>query len=183
MSEALLTLLRWCLLALIYLFFFRVLQATWISTVAGRRTDGRRAGGTRTAVAAGSMADRPGSTGTTKDASVSERKRRGGRRRSGVGGGPNPPTLVIVEPADASGQRFDVSATLSIGRAAGCEITLDDTFVSQVHARIAMTPNGVVVEDLGSTNGTYLNRKRVTAPVVMQPGDVVQVGSTVLELQ
>ena len=43
--------------------------------------------------------------------------------------------------------------------------------------------SGVVIEDLGSTNGTYLNRKKVTAPVVVQTGDVIQVGSTVLELQ
>ena len=88
-----------------------------------------------------------------------------------------------MEPAAAAGQRFEVANTLSLGRAAGCEITLDDTFVSQLHARVARTPTGVVIEDLGSTNGTYLNRKRVTAPVMMQSGDVVQVGSTVLELQ
>ena len=77
----------------------------------------------------------------------------------------------------------DATGTLSIGRAAGCEITLDDTFISQLHARVTIGQNGVVIEDLGSTNGTYLNRKRVTAPVVVQPGDVIQVGSTVLELQ
>lgn len=93
------------------------------------------------------------------------------------------PTLAIVEPAALAGQRYAVTSTLSIGRAAGCEITLDDTFISQVHARVTRTQSGVVIEDLGSTNGTYLNRKRVTAPVVVQAGDVIQVGSTVLELQ
>jgi len=160
-SEALLTLLRWCLLALIYLFFFRVLQATWFSTVAGRKT-----GSKATAVAGGAPA--PG-------------KRRGSERKAKR---QEPvPTLVIVDPAQAAGQRFAVSGTLSIGRAAGCEITLDDTFISQVHARVSKGQSGVVVEDLGSTNGTYLNRKKVTAPVVVQSGDVIQVGSTVLELQ
>lgn len=163
MSEALLTLLRWCLLALIYLFFFRVLQATWFSTVAGRKT-----GAKATASAPSGAA-----TGTGK--------RRGGVRKANR---PTPvPTLVIVEPASAAGQRFAVSSSLSIGRAAGCEITLDDTFISQVHARVSKGQSGVVVEDLGSTNGTYLNRKKVTAPVVVQSGDVIQVGSTVLELQ
>ena len=164
MSEALLTLLRWCLLALIYLFFFRVLQATWFSTVAGRKT------GAKATVA-----------GTPGNAGASSSKRRVGdrkaKRQAAV------PTLVIVDPAQAAGQRFAVSGTLSIGRAAGCEITLDDTFISQVHARVSKGQSGVVVEDLGSTNGTYLNRKRVTAPVVVQSGDVIQVGSTVLELQ
>ena len=167
MSEALLTLLRWCLLALIYLFFFRVLQATWFSTVAGRRT------GAKATATAGASAGR-GANGGSGKRRGSDRK---AKRQSPV------PTLVIVEPATAAGQRFAVSGTLSIGRAAGCEITLDDTFISQVHARVSKGQSGVVVEDLGSTNGTYLNRKKVTAPVVVQSGDVIQVGSTVLELQ
>jgi len=164
-SEALLTLLRWCLLALIYLFFFRVLQATWFSTVAGRRT------GAKATVAAGANNERASRSGG--------RLGRGGAKRSKP---PAVPTLTIVEPAAAAGASFPVTATLSIGRAAGCEITLDDTFISQVHARVSRGQSGVVVEDLGSTNGTYLNRKKVTAPVVVQTGDVIQVGSTVLEL-
>lgn len=162
MSEALLTLLRWCLLALIYLFFFRVLQATWFSTVAGRKTGAK------------AMVGVPGGN------VVSSGKRRGSERKTKQA---PVPTLLIVEPVTAAGQRFAVSGTLSIGRAAGCEITLDDTFISQVHARVSKGQSGVVVEDLGSTNGTYLNRKKVTAPVVVQSGDVIQVGSTVLELQ
>lgn len=167
MSDALLTLLRWCLLALIYLFFFRVLQATWFSTVAGRKTGKKAVAATATAGAA--------------TAAAAPTKRRG--RRGSTSSAPAVPALVIVEPATAAGQRHPVTGTLSIGRAAGCEITLDDTFISQLHARVTIGQSGVVVEDLGSTNGTYLNRKRVTAPVVVQPGDVIQVGSTVLELQ
>lgn len=165
MSEALLTLLRWCLLALVYLFFFRVLQATWFSTVAGRKV-----GAKATSTASGSAGP-----ATSKSRTASGRTK--GRRQPVI------PTLVIVEPGPAAGQRFAVSGTLSIGRAAGCEITLDDTFISQVHARVTKGQSGVVIEDLGSTNGTYLNRKKVTAPVVVQTGDVIQVGSTVLELQ
>ncbi len=165
MSEALLTLLRWCLLALIYLFFFRVLQATWFSTVAGRKVSAR----------AGGSNGRP--SGPNPSTSKAGGGRKKNKRQARV------PTLMIVEPAPAAGQRFAVSGTLSIGRAAGCEITLDDTFISQVHARVTKGQSGVVIEDLGSTNGTYLNRKKVTAPVVVQTGDVIQVGSTVLELQ
>lgn len=166
MSDALLTLLRWCLLALIYLFFFRVLQATWFSTVAGRKT-GKKA-----------VAATAGAAAASTTAPAKKRVRRGA-----TGSAPAAPTLVVVEPVTAAGQRHPVVGTLSIGRAAGCEITLDDTFISQLHARVTIGQSGVVVEDLGSTNGTYLNRKRVTAPVVVQPGDVIQVGSTVLELQ
>ena len=76
-----------------------------------------------------------------------------------------------------------VNGELTIGRAAGCEITLDDTYISQMHARVSPGEHGVIVEDLGSTNGTYLNRKRVTAPVVVSPGDRIQVGSTITELR
>lgn len=76
-----------------------------------------------------------------------------------------------------------VNGELTIGRAAGCEITLDDTYISQLHARLFDSESGLVVEDLGSTNGTYLNRQRVTAPVVVGPGDRIQVGSIVMELQ
>lgn len=153
MSEALLTLLRWCLLALVYLFFFRVLQATWFSTAPSVRA----------------KADGP--------AAATKSKRSLRPKKADI------LTLTIVEPPEAAGTSFRVNGSLSIGRAAGCEITLDDTFISQVHARVALSESGVVVEDLGSTNGTYLNRKRVTAPVVVQPGDVIQVGSTVMELR
>ena len=77
---------------------------------------------------------------------------------------------------------FEVKGEANIGRAAGCEITLDDTFISQVHARLPLNEAGVVLEDLGSTNGTYLNRQKVTSASVVQPGDQIQVGGTVMEL-
>lgn len=154
-SEALLTLLRWCLLALLYLFFFRVLQATWFASAStGRKVTSREEG-----VAA-------------KRSKLSLRQRRS-----------TASTIVLVEPLEVAGAAYPVTGSLTIGRAAGCEITLDDTFISQLHARVSMSESGVVVEDLGSTNGTYLNRRRVTAPVVVAPGDVIQVGSTVMELR
>jgi pSer/pThr/pTyr-binding forkhead associated (FHA) protein len=90
---------------------------------------------------------------------------------------------VCIEPAEVAGNVHPLTGTLTIGRAAGCDITLDDTFISQVHARVGIGESGVVIEDLGSTNGTYLNRKRVTAPVVVSPGDAIQVGSTIMELR
>ena len=57
----------------------------------------------------------------------------------------------------------------------------DDTFASSLHARVFARDGGVYVEDLGSTNGTYLNGTRLTMPAVLRPGDQVQVGNTVLE--
>ncbi|MGH1503427.1 MAG: FHA domain-containing protein [Acidimicrobiales bacterium] len=168
MAEPLLTLLRWCLLALLYLFFFRVLQATWATTAT---TDGRRRG--RKTTATKQPAATPVPTAVPAGAPAA--------------GSPPPPmaasVLVVVEPDELAGRSFPLGGTLSIGRAAGCEITLDDTYISQVHARVLPGESGLLVEDLGSTNGTYLNRQRVTVPVVAHAGDRLQVGSIVMEFR
>jgi pSer/pThr/pTyr-binding forkhead associated (FHA) protein len=54
--------------------------------------------------------------------------------------------------------------------------------VSQLHTRVFRRDGQFMVEDLGSTNGTYLNRQKVSGPMVMQRGDKLKVGNTVLEL-
>ena len=71
---------------------------------------------------------------------------------------------------------------LTIGRAAGCQIPLDDSYASQLHARLFRRNSELLVEDLGSTNGTFLNRKKVDSAVPIRKGDRLQVGKTVLEL-
>lgn len=93
-----------------------------------------------------------------------------------------PPKLTVVEPADVAGQVFALGDELTVGRAAGCQITLDDNYASQVHARIFTRDDQLYVEDLGSTNGTYLNRRKVAAPMVVSRGDQIQIGSTVMEV-
>ncbi len=90
--------------------------------------------------------------------------------------------LVVVSPAALSGRAFGLTGDLTLGRAAGCVVTVDDGHVSQVHARVFEQHGRAVVEDLGSTNGTYLNRARVTGPTVIRTGDRLQVGDTVLEV-
>jgi pSer/pThr/pTyr-binding forkhead associated (FHA) protein len=93
------------------------------------------------------------------------------------------PRLVILEPPSEAGREYIVNGELTIGRAASCHITLDDTYISQLHARVSAREDGVTVEDLGSTNGTYLNRQRVTSPVIGSPGDRLQLGGIVMELR
>lgn len=93
-----------------------------------------------------------------------------------------PPKLKVLEPPDIAGQVFPLGDELTVGRAAGCQITLDDTYASQVHARIFTRDDQLFVEDLGSTNGTYLNRRKVSAPMVVSRGDQIQIGSTVMEV-
>ncbi|MGH9189687.1 MAG: FHA domain-containing protein [Acidimicrobiales bacterium] len=146
MPESLLTIGKFCLLGLVYLFFFRVLRAVWVE-ISGRQPE-----------AGPAPVARPASSG------------RGVSR------------LRIVEPAEARGRSFDLGDELTVGRAGGCQITLDDTFASQLHARLFRRDGQVWVEDLGSTNGTYLNQQKVTAPVNMRKGDRLQVGKTVMEL-
>ena len=92
------------------------------------------------------------------------------------------PRLVVVEPADQRGRVFPLGAEMTMGRAAGCQITLDDTYASQIHARLFQRDGQYLVEDLGSTNGTYLNRRKVAGPMVVHAGDKVQIGNTVMEL-
>lgn len=93
-----------------------------------------------------------------------------------------PPKLKVVEPAHMAGQVFALGDELTVGRAAGCQITLDDTYASQLHARIFTRDDQLYVEDLGSTNGTYLNRRKVAAPMVVSRGDQIQIGSTIMEV-
>lgn len=91
--------------------------------------------------------------------------------------------LAIVAPPEVAGLVYALGPETTIGRAAACDITLDDTYASQVHARLSVTAAGAVIEDLGSTNGTYHNRQRLVAPALLAPGDVVQIGSTIMELR
>lgn len=90
--------------------------------------------------------------------------------------------LAVVAPEETAGSAFDLGDELTVGRAAGCHVTLDDTYASQLHARVFVREGQFLVEDLGSTNGTYLNRQRVSSPVPFRKGDQLQVGNTVMEL-
>jgi pSer/pThr/pTyr-binding forkhead associated (FHA) protein len=163
MSDQLLDVLKLALLALLYLFFARVLWAVWSEV--RTPTAPRAAGPRRPATASPSPA--PGGP----QPAAPPKRRRGEVTR-----------LTVLEPKSRKGQLVAISAELTIGRAAGCTLPLvDDTFASQVHARVFVSEGRVWVEDLGSTNGTYLNGTRVGPPAPLRPGDRLQVGGTVLE--
>ena len=94
-----------------------------------------------------------------------------------------PNKAAVVEGANLKGKSFDLGTELIIGRGEKCHVVLDDSYVSQVHARIFSKDDSYLLEDLGSTNGTYLNRQKVTAPTEVQRGDRVKIGRTVLEMR
>lgn len=89
---------------------------------------------------------------------------------------------AVIE-GDKKGQTLDLSEEVIIGRAEKCHLVLEDSYVSQMHARIFSRDGAVMVEDLGSTNGTYVNRRRINSPTELQRGDRLKIGKTVLEMR
>ena len=98
-------------------------------------------------------------------------------------GDPVPTTLLVHPPDGAKTRSVRLETATTIGRGAECELRIEDTYASQQHARIFGKNGGWFVEDLGSTNGTFVNEQRLGAPALLQPGDRVRVGTTVLELR
>jgi predicted component of type VI protein secretion system len=92
-------------------------------------------------------------------------------------------TLEIVEGPDA-GRQVPLETVVDIGREPSLPLHLDaDTQVSRRHARITAQGGAAVVEDLGSTNGTYVNEQPIHSPRTLAPGDRVRIGLTVIELR
>jgi len=113
----------------------------------------------------------------------------GRRRRARQQQAPRParssrklPRELVV--SDLDGKRsVPLRDSVTIGRAASCDLVVSDNYVSNVHARIFAKDGAYWLEDLGSTNGTYVNRGKVGVPVAIGPGDEVRVGKATLELR
>jgi len=94
------------------------------------------------------------------------------------------PRVFMISQGNQAGLSAELSAgAVMIGRGADCQLILDDDYVSTRHARVVSTPNGIYVEDLGSTNGTYVNGQRITAPTTITLADTVRIGKTILKLE
>lgn len=154
MPNLVLDLLKYVFLAVLYIFVWRAVKAVYLEL---RPPTRRRP----TPVRHGPSQTRPPA--------------RRGRKSAG--------RVAVIDGDNHKGKTIDLGSELTIGRAEACGLQLEDTYVSQMHARIFSRGEGYVVEDLGSTNGTYLNRRRITSPTELQRGDQVKVGKTVLEMR
>lgn len=86
----------------------------------------------------------------------------------------------IVKKGPAPGASFDVNKTqMVIGRDPSCDIPIADAEVSRRHARLMVDGDRCVIEDLGSTNGTFVNGRRISAPYELKQDDVVDMGENV----
>jgi len=168
--SAALRLVQWVVVALIFLFFLRVIRAVWVEVrpAGPRQSRGDRRREARAAEAA--------ALATT-------------------GGAPPPPEpeppkprrkqlfLEVIEPQGHAGRTYDLDDELTVGRSPGCGVpTTYDVYSSTVHARLYRQGSQLWVEDLGSTNGTFVNSERITKPTKLAKDDLLQVGATVFEV-
>ncbi|MGY1839354.1 MULTISPECIES: FHA domain-containing protein [unclassified Modestobacter] len=110
-------------------------------------------------------------------ASVPPRAKAGRKRSRG-------PRHLVVTAGPLSGTRITLGdQAILIGRADDSTLVLTDDFASSRHARLTNRGGQWYVEDLGSTNGTYLDQQRVQGPLLVSPGQPIRIGQTVLELR
>jgi pSer/pThr/pTyr-binding forkhead associated (FHA) protein len=152
--ESVLTILKFCFLALLYLFLYRVVRVV-ISEM---------------------RAPAPSPPAPVAQAPAPAAVARTEKTR-----GRAPSKIRMLEPAARRGETFVLTDELTIGRGGGCGIVLDDGFVSQVHARLYLRDGSAYVEDLGSRNGTLVNGQPLQGALQLRRGDRVQFGQTTLE--
>ncbi|MFG3051117.1 FHA domain-containing protein [Kitasatospora sp. NPDC048239] len=175
MSELTLTVMRLGFLAVLWLFVIVAVQVIR-SDLFGTRVNPRSS---RRGAAAAAAAPAPAAGRAPQPQGAPATQTQGGGRRRGA-----PTQLVVVQGSLAGTTVALQGQTITLGRAHDSTIVLDDDYASSRHARIYPDQTGQwTVEDLGSTNGTYLDRQRLTAPTPLQPGMPIRIGRTVIELR
>jgi pSer/pThr/pTyr-binding forkhead associated (FHA) protein len=169
MSELTLTVMRLGFLAVLWLFVIvavQVIRSDLFGTRVTQRGSRRESG--RPQQAARQAAPPP-----------QRQQPSGGRQRRGA------PTKLVVSEGSLTGTTVALQGqTITLGRAHDSTIVLDDDYASSRHARIYPDRDGQwIVEDLGSTNGTYLDRTRLTTPTPIPLGAPIRIGKTVIELR
>ena len=191
MTDQVLNILKFALLGLLYLFFARVLWAVWseVRTPTRRPMVGNpRSAGVRPADQATVPTPRPTPVpvpATGRQQTKQDRKaRKQSAKQSTKQSKGRATRLVILEPKSRRGISVGLSEDVTLGREPGCTIMIDDdAYVSQLHLRVYEHDGQPMVEDLGSTNGTFHNGSKIAGPRLLHPGDRIQVGTTVIEAQ
>ncbi|MCX4972997.1 MULTISPECIES: FHA domain-containing protein [unclassified Streptomyces] len=173
MSELTLTVMRLGFLAVLWLFVIVAVQVIRSDLFGTRVTQrGSRRDANRQQSAARQAAPPPQRQQAAAPSG-------GSRQRRGA------PTKLVVSEGTLTGTTVALQGqTISLGRAHDSTIVLDDDYASSRHARIYPDRDGQwIVEDLGSTNGTYLDRNRLTTPTPIPLGAPIRIGKTVIELR
>ncbi|GIG26747.1 FHA domain-containing protein FhaB/FipA [Cellulomonas denverensis] len=168
MSELTVTLLRLGYLVLLWALVLSAIGVLRRDLYGTRITNRRRAGATTQANANAAPAPTP---------AAAPKPARSGGRRSG-------PTRLVVTEGPLRGTTLPLgSSAVLIGRAPSCTLVLDDDYSSSQHARIFHQDDRWYVEDLGSTNGTFVDDRKVSGTVEVRPGTPIRIGQSVIELQ
>lgn len=83
--------------------------------------------------------------------------------------------VLIAQSGPLDGQRWGIDKEIHIGRDQECDIMIPDRQVSRFHARFSVSPDGILIEDLGSKNGTFINGEQIENPVLLKDGDIIQI--------
>ncbi|MFF5534548.1 FHA domain-containing protein [Streptomyces cinerochromogenes] len=175
MSELTLTVMRLGFLAVLWLFVIVAVQVIR-SDLFGTRVTQR---GSRREAA------RPQQAGRQQARQQAAPPQQRGQQGGGGRRGRNAPTKLVVTEGTLTGTTVALQGqTITLGRAHDSTIVLDDDYASSRHARIYPDQGGQwIVEDLGSTNGTYLDRSRLTTPTPIPLGAPIRIGKTAIELR
>jgi pSer/pThr/pTyr-binding forkhead associated (FHA) protein len=160
MNELSLTIIRVAFLAVLWLFVIAAIGVVRTDLLGGPSTTVRR--------------------GKARQAQAPRQGRPARPARAGRGS----PRVLVVTAGALKGTSLDLSQQqITLGRANDATLVLNDDYASSRHARIFPQDGQWIVEDLGSTNGTYLDRQKVTRPMPVPLGVPIRIGKTVLELR
>jgi pSer/pThr/pTyr-binding forkhead associated (FHA) protein len=160
MNELSLTIIRVAFLAVLWLFVIAAIGVVRTDLLGGPSTTARR--------------------GKARQAQAPRQGRPARPARAGRGS----PRVLVVTAGALKGTSLDLSQQqITLGRANDATLVLNDDYASSRHARIFPQDGQWIVEDLGSTNGTYLDRQKVTRPMPVPLGMPIRIGKTVLELR
>ena len=163
MSELSLTIIRVAFLAVLWLFVIAAIGVVRTDLLGGPATSSRRSRGRQ-----------------TQNLRPARQARAARAQRAGRGS----PRFLVVTAGALKGTSLDLSQQqITLGRANDATLMLNDDYASSRHARIFPQDGQWIVEDLGSTNGTYLDRQKVTRPTPVPLGVPIRIGKTVLELR